>query len=47
MIAGPLKGMEGTVISIDVPANTVSVKVSMLGQEIPAEMELNQIAKIF
>ena len=47
VIAGPLKGMEGTVISIDVPANTVSVKVSMLGQEIPAEMELNQIAKIF
>lgn len=47
IIAGPLKGMEGSVISIDEENNVVSVKISMLGQEIPAEMELDQVAPAF
>ncbi len=45
--SGPLKGMEGSVISIDTENNTVNVKISMLGQEIPAEMELNQVVPAF
>lgn len=44
---GPLKGMQGSVISIDTDNNVVSVKISMLGQEIPAEMELNQVTPVF
>ncbi|MBQ4130891.1 MAG: transcription termination/antitermination factor NusG [Clostridia bacterium] len=47
IIAGPLKGMEGSVISIDEANNAVSVKISMLGQEIPAEMELDQVTPAF
>ena len=47
IVAGPLKGMEGSVISIDEENNVVSVKISMLGQEIPAEMELNQVTPAF
>ena len=47
IIAGPLKGMEGCVISIDEENNVVSVKISMLGQEIPAEMELDQVTPAF
>ena len=47
IIAGPLKGMEGSVISIDEANNVVSVKISMLGQEIPAEMELDQVTPAF
>ncbi|MBE6762656.1 MAG: transcription termination/antitermination factor NusG [Ruminococcaceae bacterium] len=47
IIAGPLKGMEGSVISIDEENNVVSVKISMLGQEIPAEMELDQVTPAF
>ena len=47
IIAGPLKGMEGSVISIDEANNVVSVKISMLGQEIPAEMELDQVIPAF
>lgn len=47
IIAGPLKGMEGSVISIDAQNNVVSVKISMLGQEIPAEMELDQVTPAF
>lgn len=45
--SGPLKGMEGSVINIDVDNNLVSVKISMLGQEIPAEMELDQVTPVF
>ena len=45
--SGPLKGMEGAVISIDPDNNSVSVKISMLGQEIPAEMELDQVTPAF
>ena len=47
IIAGPLKGMEGSVISTDEENNVVSVKISMLGQEIPAEMELDQVTPAF
>ena len=47
IVAGPLKGMEGSVISIDEENNAVSVKISMLGQEIPAEMELDQVTPAF
>ena len=47
IVAGPLKGMEGSVISIDEENNVVSVKISMLGQEIPAEMELDQVTPAF
>ena len=47
IISGPLKGMEGSVISIDEENNVVSVKISMLGQEIPAEMELDQVTPAF
>ena len=47
IVAGPLKGTEGSVISIDEENNTVSVKISMLGQEIPAEMELDQVTPVF
>ena len=47
VVAGPLKGMEGSVISIDAQNNVVSVKISMLGQEIPAEMELDQVTPVF
>jgi len=47
IVSGPLKGMEGTVISIDEENNAVSVKISMLGQEIPAEMELDQVTPAF
>lgn len=45
--SGPLKGMEGSVISIDTEAGVVNVKISMLGQEIPAEMELDQVIPAF
>ena len=47
IVAGPLKGMEGAVISIDEENNVVSVKISMLGQEIPVEMELDQVTPAF
>ena len=47
IISGPLKGTEGTVISVDPENNCVNVKISMLGQEIPAEMELNQVTPVF
>ena len=47
IVAGPLKGMEGAVISIDEENNVVSVKISMLGQEIPAEMELDKVTPAF
>ena len=47
IVSGPLKGTEGTVISIDPAKNCVNVKISMLGQEIPAEMELNQVTPVF
>ncbi len=35
IVSGPLKGMEGTVMTIDVEHNSVNVKISMLGQENP------------
>lgn len=47
IISGPLKGTEGSVISIDLEKNCVNVKISMLGQEIPAEMELDQVTPVF
>ncbi len=47
IVSGPLKGMEGTVMTIDVEHNSVNVKISMLGQEIPAEMELDQVTSAF
>lgn len=47
IISGPLKGTEGTVLSVDPENNSVSVKISMLGQEIPAEMELDQVTPVF
>ena len=47
IISGPLKGTEGTVISIDTAKNCVNVKISMLGQEIPAEIELGQVTPVF
>ena len=41
------KELPGSVISIDTEAGVVNVKISMLGQEIPAEMELDQVIPAF
>ena len=46
ILDGPLYGFTGTVESIEVDKNTVSVIVSMFGRETPVEFELDQIEVI-
>ncbi len=43
IIDGPLSSFTGTVESIDVDKNAVSVVVSMFGRETPVEFELDQV----
>ena len=43
ILDGPLSGFTGTVESIEVEKNAVSVIVSMFGRETPVEFELDQI----
>ena len=46
ILDGPLSSFNGTVESIDVDNNSVSVIVSMFGRETPVEFELDQIEVI-
>ena len=46
ILDGPLSSFTGTVESIDVEQNTVSVIVSMFGRETPVEFELDQVEVI-
>ena len=46
ILDGPLSSFTGTVESIEVDKNTVSVIVSMFGRETPVEFELDQIEVI-
>ena len=46
ILDGPLSSFTGTVESIDVDQNSVSVIVSMFGRETPVEFELDQIEVI-
>ena len=43
ILDGPLSSFTGTVESIDVDKNAVSVVVSMFGRETPVEFELDQV----
>ena len=43
ILDGPLSSFIGTVESIDVDSNSVSVIVSMFGRETPVEFELDQV----
>ena len=43
ILDGPLSSFTGTVESIDVDKNSVSVIVSMFGRETPVEFELDQV----
>ena len=43
ILDGPLSSFTGTVDSIEVDQNTVSVIVSMFGRETPVEFELDQV----
>ena len=40
---GPFKGMLGTIDSIDIENNTLTVLIDLFGQETPVEVELNQV----
>ena len=44
--SGSLENFTGVVTEIDIPANKVTVMISMFGRETPAEIELNQVALI-
>ena len=46
ILDGPLSSFTGTVESIEVEQNSVSVIVSMFGRETPVEFELNQVEVI-
>ena len=46
ILDGPLSSFTGTVESIDVDKNSVSVIVSMFGRETPVEFELDQVEVI-
>ncbi len=46
ILDGPLSSFTGTVESIDVDKNSVSVIVSMFGRETPVELELDQVEVI-
>jgi transcriptional antiterminator NusG len=46
ILDGPLSSFTGTVESIEVEKNAVSVIVSMFGRETPVEFELDQIEVI-
>ena len=46
IIDGPLSSFIGTVESVDVDKNAVSVVVSMFGRETPVEFELDQVEVI-
>ena len=43
ILDGPLSGFTGTVESVEVEKNSVSVIVSMFGRETPVEFELDQV----
>ena len=43
ILDGPLSSFTGTVESIEIEKNTVSVVVSMFGRETPVEFELDQV----
>lgn len=43
IIDGPFNGMFGTIESIDVPNQKISLSVDLFGQETSVEVELNQI----
>ena len=43
ILDGPLSSFTGTVDSIDVDGNAVTVVVSMFGRETPVEFELDQV----
>ena len=43
ILDGPLSGFTGTVESIEIEKNAVSVVVSMFGRETPVEFELDQV----
>ncbi len=42
---GPFKGMFGTIDSIDLDNNTVTVTIDLFGQDTQVEVDLNQIQK--
>ena len=43
---GPFKGMLGTIDSIDIENNTLTVLIDLFGQETPVEVELFQVNKL-
>ena len=43
IIDGPFKGMLGTIDSIDIENNTLTVLIDLFGQETPVEVELSQV----
>ena len=43
IVDGPLEGFIGTVDEIDLPNQLVRVTVSMMGKDVPVELELDQI----
>ncbi len=45
VIDGPFKGMVGTIDTIDVENNRLSVLIDLFGQETPVEVELFQVSK--
>ena len=46
IVDGPFKGMMGTVDTIDLENNRLSVLIDLFGQETPVEVELYQVNKI-
>ena len=46
ILDGPLSSFSGTVESVDIDNNAVSVVVSMFGRETPVEFELDQVEVI-
>jgi len=46
VVDGPFKGMMGTVDTIDLENNRLSVLIDLFGQETPVEVELYQVNKI-
>jgi transcription termination/antitermination protein NusG len=46
IVDGPFKGMEGTIDSLDLDNNRLTVLIDLFGQETPVEVELFQVSVI-
>ena len=43
IVDGPMNSLIGVVEELDVAKNSVTVRVSMFGREMPVELELDQV----